>query len=88
MAKGNWAPWRYANIIDRYYWFKEGFQIFGTFININNKGLRESVKILNVENLDKRRKEIGLSEFYKYAKDVKLDKLPSGYKIFSNKQNE
>ena len=79
MIIGNWEPWRYANIIDRYYHFMKGYQVYGTFITKNNKGERTCGKITDVQNLDKRRKEIGLSPFMEYAKYMKIKDIPGKY---------
>ena len=79
MYIGNWESWRYANIIDRYYFIMKGYQIYGTFINRNDAGEKVCGKIKEIKNLDKRRKEIGLSSFIKYANSMKIKGIPEEY---------
>ena len=71
---------RYANIIDRYYRFTHGYQLYGTFIERNDNNEKFPSKIIDVQHLDKRRIEIGLPPYFEYAEFMKFTKLPQDYK--------
>ena len=79
LAKNNFLPWMYANIIDRYYRNKEGYQIYGSFIEKDNMRNNTYGKIINIKELDKRRYDLGLYSFYNFAQDVKIKTFPKEY---------
>jgi hypothetical protein len=72
--------WRYANIIDRYKHFNNEPQIYGNFSVHDSTGKRTSGTILNPENLDIRRYEIGMGSFLDWSKALKIQALPNDYK--------
>ena len=64
--------------IDRYYHYSKGVNYYYKFFDRN-------LPIYDAENLDKRRKEIGLSPLYLFYKNNNhLDRLPKEYKYDIN----
>ena len=78
MFKGCINEYFYANAVDRYYM---NIKHLNYYYNFKDKKL----PIYDIQNVDKRRKEIGLPPLYiQYKNDDMLDKLPKDYKYDSN----
>ena len=67
-AESNETEWQYfAFLTDRILVFKQGKkQIYGTQLKFNSQGLAEPFPIEDEENVDKRRKEVGLGKLNEY----------------------
>lgn len=73
-------PWRYANMVDRFFHFNGIPQKYGTCVIFNNDMSKTCGDIFEPENLDRRRYEIGLPPFASYAKAMNFQKIPDTYK--------
>ena len=78
MLKGVISPLFYANVVDRYYIYNKKINYYCNFFD-------ENLPVYDIQNIDKRREEIGLPTLYeKYKSKNKLNLLPKEYKYDTN----